>query len=492
MQLRHLTAFSAALFAATAFNLPQTKATPLLAVDFGAAGESPQSGFTAMSGDSSQATASGTFGAYTVDLEGQGFGRGSAGHNGLIPEANRSLYRDYYYNNSDINGEGVKLSIGGVVPNASYNLTLWSYDPDQFFSSTDTTWSPTGGSSGTSGFVTDFADPPPATLSDYSTTIQVSSATSTLEIFGTTTSGSGGTRLNGFTLNNGTSDVLSIDLGQPLAAPSPVEPGFNGMAGAFPLGPNSPPPSLTSTFGAYKVTVSGDPYHGTDYSRVGFEDTAAGAAGIDASIRPLYEDAFFNNLDLNDGSGLTLAIQGVTPGKQYQVKLWSYNADNTIYSTPTQFGPLAGSSTTGTSGTVTQFATPLPATADDYSTTIIVSSTTNTLQIHGASTSNFGGTRLNGFELSELAPPRPGDFNGDGSVNAADLTAWKAHFGTSTGATLAMGDADGDHDVDGADFLVWQKNVGPASVSAVPEPAVAPLLAGLLSLGGLFRRKRVG
>ncbi len=235
MHLRRLMTTAAAVLILNV-HLPQSKAVSLLAVDFGKTGEVPQAGFTAMAGSQSQATASGTFGAYTVDLEGQGFGRGSAGHNGLIPEANRSLYRDYYYNNSDVNGEGVKLSIGGVTPNTSYNLTLWSYDPDQFFSSTDTVWSPVGSSAGTSGFITDFADPPPSTLTDYSTTIQVSSSTSTLEVFGTTTSGFGGTRLNGFRLNDGASDVLSIDLGQPLTAPSPVQPGFNGMAGTFPLG----------------------------------------------------------------------------------------------------------------------------------------------------------------------------------------------------------------------------------------------------------------
>src|SRR3954462_135204 len=73
--------------------------------------------------------------------------------------------------------------------------------------------------------------------------------------------------------------LLSVDFGRNLgnspATPSPVQAGFNGMAGNFPLGPNSPPPSLSATFGTYTVTVSGDPYPGSDYSRVGFEDTAA-------------------------------------------------------------------------------------------------------------------------------------------------------------------------------------------------------------------------
>lgn len=203
--------------------------------------------------------------------------------------------------------------------------------------------------------------------------------------------------------------VLSVDFGRNVgnnpATPSPVQSGFNGMAGNFPLGPDSPPPSLSQVFGTFTVTVTGDPYHGSDYSRVGFEDTAGAAASIDPSIRNLYEDAMINNLDLDDGSGLNLSIQGVTPNTPYSLKLWSYNAENTIYATPTQFGPRAGSNTSGTSGSILQFASPAPVTLDDYSTTIIVSSTTNTLDIHAASTANFGGTRMNGFELSAVPEP---------------------------------------------------------------------------------------
>jgi hypothetical protein len=204
--------------------------------------------------------------------------------------------------------------------------------------------------------------------------------------------------------------LLAIDFGRHLGNnpfnPSPVQAGFSGMSGNFPLGPNVPAPSLTNAFGSYAVTVSGDPYLGSDYSRVGFEDTMAASAGIDSSIVALYQDALVNNLDLNDGSGLNLSIQGVAPNTEYTLKLWSYNAENTIYSTPTEFGPRAGSNTSGTTGSVTQFASPLPTSLNDYSTTITVRSTTDTLDIHAASTANYGGTRLNGFELS-VAVPEP-------------------------------------------------------------------------------------
>lgn len=84
----------------------------------------------------------------------------------------------------------------------------------------------------------------------------------------------------------------------------------------------------------------------------------------------------------------------------------------------------------------------------------------------------------------------PGDFNGDGIVNSADLAVWKTAFGTS-----AAGDANADGVTDGTDFMIWQSNYGtgvaygstvvstaattPAvvpSVSAVPEPSSAALL----------------
>lgn len=203
--------------------------------------------------------------------------------------------------------------------------------------------------------------------------------------------------------------LLAVDFGRNVgnnpATPSPVQPGFNGMAGNFPLGPDAPPPSLTAVFGSYTVTVAGDPYLGSDYSRIGFEHTSGAASGIDASIRGLYEDAFFNNLDLNDGSGLDLSIQGVAANTPYRLTLWSYNAENAFYDTPTSFGPKSGSSTTGSSGSVSQLSTPLPTSLNDYSTTIVVQSTTDTLDIHAASTSNFGGTRLNGFALNAIPEP---------------------------------------------------------------------------------------
>lgn len=495
MKLRIHLAALVALLAAIELDLPAASSAPLLAVDFGTAGVSPQPGFLELAGAVSQTSASASLGGFAINLAGQGFGAASSSNAALVDQNVRGLYRDYYYNNSETPGDGVTLSIGNVTPNQQYNLTLWSYDGDQLFHPTQNIWGPTGANtSGNSGAIDFFADPYPTTSADYSTTIQVSSTSSTLEILGTVVAGAtgGGTRLNGFRLNNGVADVLSVDLGQAVQPPSPVQAGFSGMSGNFPLGPNSPPPSLSSVFGVYTVTVSGDPYQSSDYTRVGFEDNAANAATIDSGIRALYQDALINNLDLNDGSGLDLSIQGVTPNTQYKLKVWSYNADNTIFATPTSFGPRAGSSTTGTTGSVTQFATPFPTTLDDYSTTITVSSTTGTLDIHAASTDNFGGTRLNAFELSLAVEPIPGDFNGSQSVNGADFSIWRTNFGAASGGSTATGDANGDHDVDGGDFLIWQQNFGAGpAVGIVPEPPSAIILAMAVATAGVWQRRSI-
>ncbi len=179
-------------------------AAPLLAIDFGrviAGGPTPvQPGFSGMAGAPVEALRTEPFGPFTVTVQGEGFY--SAGFNaGNVDPTVAALYEDYYYHNSTANGVGVTISIAGVTPNTGYDVTLWSYDEDNIFSATPTTWGPMGSTTGTSGSITNFATPFPTDLSFNRTTIRVQSTTSTLDIFGTTTGGSGGTRLNGFELN---------------------------------------------------------------------------------------------------------------------------------------------------------------------------------------------------------------------------------------------------------------------------------------------------
>jgi hypothetical protein len=70
----------------------------------------------------------------------------------------------------------------------------------------------------------------------------------------------------------------------------------------------------------------------------------------------------------------------------------------------------------------------------------------------------------------------PGDFDANGLVNAADLPAWQAGFGTSYG---------------GDGFLVWQRNFNGTSGPAegVPEP-VTSVLAAVALVGAIGRRRR--
>ena len=82
----------------------------------------------------------------------------------------------------------------------------------------------------------------------------------------------------------------------------------------------------------------------------------------------------------------------------------------------------------------------------------------------------------------------PGDFNGDGFVDDADLAQWQDDFGVNDES-----DADGDGDSDGHDFLTWQRNhTGSgdltAAATAIPEPmAISLLLMSLLAVSGMRR-----
>jgi uncharacterized lipoprotein YddW (UPF0748 family) len=89
-----------------------------------------------------------------------------------------------------------------------------------------------------------------------------------------------------------------------------------------------------------------------------------------------------------------------------------------------------------------------------------------------------------------------GDFNGDGTVDSADLTAWRDGVGV-TEAVFADGDANGDGDVDGADFLVWQSHFGISNTApspaaaAVPEPTALILSAVMcIAMALAIRRPR--
>jgi hypothetical protein len=83
----------------------------------------------------------------------------------------------------------------------------------------------------------------------------------------------------------------------------------------------------------------------------------------------------------------------------------------------------------------------------------------------------------------------PGDFDGDGDVDSADIAQWRGDFGENDDSN-----ADGDNDSDGADFLIWQRNAAipePGFV-AVPEPAGATLVFLLAATVPGRHRRLVG
>ncbi|MCA9187966.1 MAG: dockerin type I repeat-containing protein [Planctomycetales bacterium] len=79
-----------------------------------------------------------------------------------------------------------------------------------------------------------------------------------------------------------------------------------------------------------------------------------------------------------------------------------------------------------------------------------------------------------------------GDYNGNGTVDAADYTVWKDSFG-STGELAADGNGNGE--IDAADYTIWKDNFGAgATIASVPEPTSLFLTVALLPLFPCLRR----
>jgi hypothetical protein len=77
-----------------------------------------------------------------------------------------------------------------------------------------------------------------------------------------------------------------------------------------------------------------------------------------------------------------------------------------------------------------------------------------------------------------LGPPPDGDYNGTGTVDAADYVVWRDELGQDNPALLADGFEDGF--IDEFDYYFWEEQFGNTSSSsaseiqslgAVPEPA---------------------
>jgi hypothetical protein len=473
----------------------------LLQVDFGSRlPNSPlQPGFQGMWGTNDHPT-SATFGPYTVELHAdssmtgtqssRGFFDKLSGFGGRIDNVDasfRNFYTDFFFNRSTINGEGIDLKVSGLTPNLPYTLTVLSYDADASPTvPTRQEWGPQAGSNttGTSTAIDMLRTTPdpgfefPSQLwqAEWTGSMQVSTTTGTLDIFGTTSAGSRGTVLNGFKLNDGTNDVLVLDLGE--GASANVQPGFHHISGGH-FDADGASDGTSQAVGAYTVSVQrmggapGDTGFYNEYAiRMGGEIPRPAAHN-------LFRDCFCN-ISSTEGNGILLTIDGVTPNTEYDLRI--YDMDPAAGATTiNRWGPSSSGNTTGDTATIDLERAPPPQSTEspDHYVTIRVQATDTTLEVFGTTVdgTGFGGVRLNGFELFAVESNLEGDFNLDGNVDAADYVMWRKN------------------DNSPGTYTQWTTNFGASSGTgggngAVPEPTSASsILLLTLTVAAALRRR---
>ncbi len=93
---------------------------------------------------------------------------------------------------------------------------------------------------------------------------------------------------------------------------------------------------------------------------------------------------------------------------------------------------------------------------------------------------DFGFTAQDSF-VTLLTPAEPGDYNGDGHVNALDRAVWRAALGSDN----PMADGNRDGHVDAADYVLWRAHASTmlSADSTIPEPSIHALFTVLCAFG---------
>jgi hypothetical protein len=114
---------------------------------------------------------------------------------------------------------------------------------------------------------------------------------------------------------------------------------------------------------------------------------------------------------------------------------------------------------------------------DDWATARLV--------IESSSNSTQGSERydFDNIEFSGISTPVPGDANGDGIVNRADLAIVASHYGTAAAAAFADGDFNGDERVDLADLHLLKAHYNESPQLGVPVPEVPTIWLAIVAMG---------